>query len=45
MSGAISGLPESNGRTFEELDIMLERKVPPRKFRGYDSLAIHEEPI
>lgn len=38
-------LPESKGRTFEELDIMFERKVPPRKFKDYDLLAVGEEHI
>ncbi|KAK1758152.1 maltose permease MAL31-like protein 8 [Echria macrotheca] len=28
-------LPETKGRTFEELDIMFERKVPTRGFRDY----------
>lgn len=36
-------LPESRGRTFEELDILFERKVPARKFRNYDLLAEHQE--
>lgn len=31
-------LPESRGRTFEELDILFERKVPPRQFARYDLL-------
>ncbi|CRG83368.1 Maltose permease MAL31 [Talaromyces islandicus] len=35
-------LPESKGRTFEELDILFERKVPPRKFKNHDLLAIEE---
>lgn len=29
-------LPESKGRTFEELDTMFEREVPSRKFGEYD---------
>ncbi|EAW13563.1 putative MFS alpha-glucoside transporter [Aspergillus clavatus NRRL 1] len=28
-------LPETRGRTFEELDILFERKVPSRKFSAY----------
>lgn len=28
-------LPECKGRTFEELDIMFERKVPTRQFKDY----------
>jgi SP family general alpha glucoside:H+ symporter-like MFS transporter len=28
-------LPETKGRTFEELDIMFERKVPARQFKNY----------
>ncbi|KAL1977834.1 hypothetical protein VTN31DRAFT_693 [Thermomyces dupontii] len=31
-------LPESRGRTFEELDILFARKVPPRQFAKYDLL-------
>ncbi len=29
-------LPEARGRTFEELDILFEKRVSARKFRGYD---------
>ncbi len=36
-------IPESRGRTFEELDILFERKVPARKFKNYDLLAEHHE--
>lgn len=36
-------LPESKGRTFEELDILFERKVPPRQFKNYDLLTSEEE--
>lgn len=32
-------LPESRGRTFEELDILFEKKVPARRFGEYDLLA------
>jgi SP family general alpha glucoside:H+ symporter-like MFS transporter len=32
-------LPESRGRTFEELDILFEREVPPWQFAKYDLLA------
>ncbi|KAK4235189.1 general substrate transporter [Achaetomium macrosporum] len=32
-------LPESRGRTFEELDILFERKVPARQFKDYDLLV------
>jgi MFS transporter, SP family, general alpha glucoside:H+ symporter len=38
-------LPESKGRTFEELDILFERKVPPRQFKNYDLVASEGEPI
>jgi SP family general alpha glucoside:H+ symporter-like MFS transporter len=38
-------LPESRGRTFEELDIMFERKVPPRKFAKYDLLQDHHPDV
>ncbi|PCG89411.1 Major facilitator superfamily domain, general substrate transporter [Penicillium occitanis (nom. inval.)] len=36
-------LPESKNRTFEELDILFERKVPPREFKNYDLLASDDE--
>lgn len=32
-------LPESKGRTFEELDILFEKRIPPRQFKTYDLLA------
>lgn len=32
-------LPETRKRTFEELDILFERKVPPRKFANYNLLS------
>ncbi|QUC20626.1 uncharacterized protein UV8b_04867 [Ustilaginoidea virens] len=32
-------LPESRGRTYEELDILFERRVPARRFGEYDLLA------
>ena len=35
-------LPESRKRTFEELDILFERKVPARKFVNYDLLNSSE---
>jgi len=35
------GIPESGGRTFEELDILFERKIPARKFQNYDLLQEH----
>jgi len=31
-------IPESRGRTFEELDIMFEKKIPARQFATYDLL-------
>jgi len=31
-------IPESRGRTFEELDILFEKKVPAREFSKYDLL-------
>ncbi|EHK18647.1 uncharacterized protein TRIVIDRAFT_69846 [Trichoderma virens Gv29-8] len=31
-------LPESQGRTFEELDILFQRRVPLREFKTYDLL-------
>jgi hypothetical protein len=36
-------LPESKNRTFEELDILFERKVLPREFKNYDLLASEGE--
>lgn len=38
-------IPESRGRTFEELDIMFERKIPLRKFSDCDLLQSSEEGI
>lgn len=32
-------LPESRNRTYEELDILFQLKVPARKFENYDLLA------
>ncbi|KND88082.1 Maltose permease MAL31 [Tolypocladium ophioglossoides CBS 100239] len=32
-------LPESRGRTYEELDILFQRRVPARQFKKYDLLA------
>lgn len=32
-------LPESRGRTYEELDILFQRQVPARHFGSYDLLA------
>jgi SP family general alpha glucoside:H+ symporter-like MFS transporter len=29
-------LPETKGRTFEELDIMFQRRVPTKKFGSYE---------
>lgn len=31
-------LPESRGRTFEELDILFEKHIPARQFKNYDLL-------
>jgi len=36
-------IPESRGRTFEELDIMFEKKVPAREFSKYDLLNSEED--
>lgn len=39
-------MPETKGRTFEELDVMFERKVPSRKFKTYEingAIAAQEE--
>ena len=36
-------LPESRGRTFEELDILFQRRVPLRKFQTYDLVAEADE--
>jgi SP family general alpha glucoside:H+ symporter-like MFS transporter len=35
LTWCIFRLPETKGRTFEELDIMFERQVPARKFASY----------
>lgn len=35
-------IPESRGRTFEELDILFEKKVPARQFAKYDLLQNSE---
>lgn len=32
-------LPESRGRTFEELDILFEKRIPARQFKNYDLLG------
>ena len=32
-------LPESMGRTYEELDILFQRRVPARQFKKYDLVA------
>ncbi|KAG5952839.1 hypothetical protein E4U53_007771 [Claviceps sorghi] len=32
-------LPESRNRTYEELDILFQRRIPARKFEKYDLLA------
>ncbi|KAF4457078.1 Sugar inositol transporter [Fusarium albosuccineum] len=36
-------LPESRGRTFEELDILFQRRIPARHFKDHDLLAEAEE--
>lgn len=36
-------IPESRGRTFEELDILFERRIPARQFAEYDLLHANEE--
>lgn len=35
-------IPESRGRTFEELDILFETGVPARRFEAYDLLRERE---
>lgn len=32
-------LPESRGRTYEELDILFQLKIPARQFKDYDLLG------
>jgi hypothetical protein len=32
-------LPESRGRTFEELDILFEKRIPAKQFKNYDLLG------
>jgi MFS transporter, SP family, general alpha glucoside:H+ symporter len=29
-------VPETQGRTYEELDLLFSKKVPARKFKGYE---------
>ncbi|KAI0182068.1 putative maltose permease [Hypoxylon sp. FL1284] len=38
-------IPETKGRTYEELDILFERKIPARQFKGYqvDIAAVSAE--
>ncbi|KAL9096894.1 MAG: hypothetical protein Q9165_000858 [Trypethelium subeluteriae] len=36
LSWAFLRVPETRGRTFEELDIMFERNIPTRQFGNYD---------
>ncbi|EGX96073.1 MFS transporter, putative [Cordyceps militaris CM01] len=36
-------LPESQGRTYEELDILFHRQIPARKFASYDLIAEADE--
>jgi hypothetical protein len=36
-------LPESKGRTFEELDVLFERNVSSRGFEDYDVYDVHAE--
>ncbi|KAA8651006.1 hypothetical protein EYZ11_004298 [Aspergillus tanneri] len=36
-------IPESRGRTFEELDILFDRKVPAREFAKYNLLRPRED--
>lgn len=38
-------LPESKGRTFEELDILFKRKVPARKFADTDLIDFDREDV
>ncbi len=37
-----SRLPETRGRTFEEIDVLFERKVPALEFGSYDLLLDRE---
>jgi SP family general alpha glucoside:H+ symporter-like MFS transporter len=36
-------LPETSGRTYEELDEMFMKQIPARKFRNHTSEAEHYE--
>lgn len=38
-------LPESRNRTYEELDILFQRRVPARQFKNYDLLAEADAPV
>lgn len=36
-------IPESRRRTFEELDILFEKKIPARSFAKHDLLQVHSD--
>lgn len=36
-------IPESRRRTFEELDILFEKKIPARNFAKHDLLQVHSD--
>lgn len=36
-------MPEPRGRTFAELDLLFERGVPARKFKGYQIDVFEDE--
>ena len=36
--------PTARGRTYEELDVLFDRKVPARKFAGYE-LDVYESEL
>ena len=38
-------LPESQDRTYEELDLLFQRRVPARQFRNHDLLAEDSAPL
>ncbi|EFY96694.1 hypothetical protein MHUMG1_09888 [Metarhizium humberi] len=38
-------LPESRNRTYEELDILFQRRIPARQFKNYDLLAEADAPV
>lgn len=36
-------LPETNNKTYEELDLLFEAEVPAREFKDYDTTELKRE--